>query len=231
MKNYLTHEPATVDAVAELLGELQVDAESHGPRYREDGLACSNRLGIAITSDIRARLACGNFFADPEFLTTLDVQLAVRYLRAVNDHGLGAAVPRSWGVLLDRRGATLVTPLQFALAGANAMVNYDLAFALVSTCTVLGRSLGPVERHDYDAFTGLVADQLRELARSDRGVPDESADVVNGLATIVSRDAAWRRAVQLWSLRGRPAETAAERVAVDWQASMIGRAMLAREPI
>ncbi|WP_214369827.1 DUF5995 family protein [Pseudonocardia sp. H11422] len=221
--------PGTVGAVLEFLEMLQIEVESqesHGPRHCEDGLACANHLCTEVTMDVRDRLAAGSF-VDPEFAAALDVQLMVRYLRAVRDDALGVAVARSWRVLFERR-ALSITPLRFALAGVNAQVNYDLAVALVSTCTVLGRSLGAVERQDYVTLTRVIAERLRRHARERLGGTPDGAidDDVAGLVGDVSGDATWRRAEHLWTLRGRPVETEGERACIDWRASMIGRAIL-----
>lgn len=219
--------PATIDVVLERLETLQRRAEARGPHHHDDGLACANRLWTAVVREVRDRLCAGGSFVDPEFTTALVVQLTGRYLRAVDEARAGAAAPRSWRVLLDRRDAADVTPVQFVLAGVNALVHHDLAPALVSTCTVLGRTLGQTGRTDCDTFTGVVTEHLRRTVRAVRAVRAGCGADDHDAVAVVSRNEVWRLAEHLWTLRGRPVEAAAERAAIDWRVSMIGRALLA----
>lgn len=208
--------PAMIDPVLEQLDAVQLRAEAHPPRCREDGLACVNRLLTAIVQEVRDRL--GLVFDDPEFGATLVVQLTWRYLQAVGDLRTDTAVPRSWRVLLDRRDAADITAEQFTLAAVSTLIHHDLGPALVSTATVLGRSLGPVEKADCDALVAVVAERARMLET-------ETAQDA-GFAAALSRNGAWRVAEHLWTLRGRPVEAEAERAALDWRVSMIGQALL-----
>ncbi|MHA6794377.1 DUF5995 family protein [Pseudonocardia bannensis] len=221
--------PATVEAVLELLVLLQTEVESHGSRRHEDGIARVNHLCTEVTRDVLDGLAAGSF-VDPEFAAVLDVQLMVRYLRAVRDDALGATVARSWRVLFERRAVASIAPVRFALAGVNAQVNHDLAVALVSTSTVLDRPPGAVERQDFTTLTHVLAERLRRHAGEQPGGGPGGAvdDDVVGLVAELSRGASWRRAEHLWTLRGRPGEAEAERASIDWRASMIGRAILTR---
>lgn len=48
--------------------------------------------------------------------------------------------------------------MEYAVVGVNAHVNFDLAPAVVRTCTVLGRSApGPAERADYRAVNDVFS--------------------------------------------------------------------------
>ena len=51
-----------------------------------DGLACFNRMYLDVTQQVQARITQG-FFADPAFLTQLDVVFANLYFAAVNAAG------------------------------------------------------------------------------------------------------------------------------------------------
>lgn len=216
--------PGTIDAALGLLEALQVRAEVCGPRRHDDGLACVNRLWTGVVREMRDRLAAGGTFADTEFAMALVVVLTRRYLQAVGELRADAA-PRSWRVLLDRRAAADVTSCQFELAGITVLVHHDLAPALVSTCTVLGRPLGQIEKTDCEAFIGIVAEHVRRMVPG-AGSSGDYADELGALTAAVSRNGAWVLAEHLWTLRGRPAEAEAERAAIDWRASMIGRAIL-----
>src|SRR5579859_2243894 len=127
-----------------------------------DGLACFNRMYLQVTQTVGTDLGQG-FFADPAFMTTLDVTFANLYFAAAQPVGGpapggpapapgspapsgggaaggagAAAVPTAWRPLLEMRGAAGIEPIQFALAGMNAHINHDLPVAVVSTCTELG---------------------------------------------------------------------------------------------
>ena len=54
-----------------------------------DGLACFNRVYLDVTQQVQAHITQG-FFADPDFLTRLDVVFANFYFDAVNAAGAAA---------------------------------------------------------------------------------------------------------------------------------------------
>lgn len=226
--------PEDVPGVLDRLDRLQELAES-GPAGAEDGLACFNHLYREITGEVFTHLEGQDVLGEPEFLARLDVEFAQRYFSAVRADAAGAPVPRSWSVLFDRRGDRGTGPMEFAVAGVNAHVNYDLAPALVRTCTVLGLELGPSELADHQSINGIFARHMsclrvhfetwlqREL---DGTAIDKIMDGAGTLSVVLARDAAWRRAEHLWSLRTRPAEYDRECASIDWRAAMIGRGVL-----
>ena len=102
-----------------------------------DGLACFNRMYLDVTRQVNSQLGQG-FFADPAFMTQLDVAFANLYFAAADTTGTAAAaVPLAWRPLAERRAAAGIEPVQFALAGMNAHINHDLPLAMVSTCAAL----------------------------------------------------------------------------------------------
>ena len=102
-----------------------------------DGLACFNRMYLAVTQTMDSELGQG-FFADPAFMTSLDVTFANLYFAAAQTAGTPAAVPGACRPLVELRGAAGIEPIQFALAGMNAHINHDLPVAVATTCTELG---------------------------------------------------------------------------------------------
>ena len=104
-----------------------------------DGLACFNRMYLDVTRQVNSQLGQG-FFADPAFMTQLDVTFANLYFAAADTAGHPAAVPLPWRPLVQQRAAAGIEPVQFALAGMNAHINHDLPVAMVSTCTALATS-------------------------------------------------------------------------------------------
>ncbi len=227
--------PEDVAGVVDLLRRLQPLLES-GPRGAEDGVACFNFLYEKITSEVLEQLEDQDLFRDPGFLARLDVEFARRYFAALRTSVTGGAPPRSWKVLFDRRENPDVGPMEFAVCGVNAHVNYDLSQAVVRTCTMLGRSeLGSAEHHDYQAINSVFARHMGRLRdhfqtwlgrEMDDTFLDSLLDGASSLTVVVARDAAWRRAEHLWGLRSRPAEYDRECEAIDWRAAMIGRGVL-----
>ncbi|GAA5130625.1 DUF5995 family protein [Pseudonocardia adelaidensis] len=164
---------------------------------------------------------------EAEFRTALVAELARRYLRAVRAHAKGSGAPRVWQVLLSRWEAGRPDggagdPTRTALAGAHALVCFDLPPAVVSACTLLGRSPGPVEQAVVQAVTARIA----RLANEAAAIDTRSDDDASGLALLLSRSECWRQAEHLWTLRGRPSEAEKERAALDWRAALVARALL-----
>jgi Family of unknown function (DUF5995) len=95
-----------------------------------DGLACFNRMYLEVTQQVNAELGQG-FYADPAFMTQLDVTFAGLYFSAAAAAGDPAAVPLAWRPLVEQRDNAGIEPVQFALAGMNAHINHDLPLAAV----------------------------------------------------------------------------------------------------
>lgn len=68
-----------------------------------DGLACFNRMYLEVTREVSERLEAG-FFADPEFMTRLDVAFANLYFRAAEAAAHPASVPLAPAGPSTRRG-------------------------------------------------------------------------------------------------------------------------------
>jgi hypothetical protein len=90
-----------------------------------DGLECFNRMYLDVTVQVNNRIGQG-FFADPAFMTELDVTFANLYFAAADTAGTPGAVPLAWRPLVERRATAGIEPIQFALAGMNAHINHDL---------------------------------------------------------------------------------------------------------
>jgi hypothetical protein len=200
--------PCVVDAVAGL--QEGADAGEHG-----FGAGPVGRLLVAVAppDDAGGQL-------DAEFRTELVAELARRYLRAVRAHAKGSGTPRVWQVLLTRWEGGSGDPARTALAGAHALVSFDLPPAVVSVCTLLGRGPGPAEQAVVQALTAQIARLANEAADA------HSRDDASGLALLASRSETWRQAQHLWTMRGRPLEAEKERAALDWRAALVARALL-----
>lgn len=176
-----------------------------------DGLACFNRMYLQVTRQVDTRLGQG-FFADPAFMTYLDVAFASLYFGAADAAG-DPAVPLAWRPLVEQRANTGIEPVQFALAGMNAHINHDLPLALVATCTALATS-PDVGAHfaDYQKVDQLLDAAEQALRESFESAPELAVDrhltAVNNLIanwTINSaRDLAWNNCLLLWAVRDDP---------------------------
>jgi hypothetical protein len=178
-----------------------------------DGLACFNRMYLDVTRQVDSRLSAG-FFADPEFMTKLDVTFANLYLAAVDAAADPAAVPLAWRPLIEQRAQPGIEPIQFALAGMNAHINHDLPLAVTATCAALATApAAGTHLADYQKIDRLLDDAEQAVRQSFESRAELAADqhlqaVCNLVAcwTINSaRDLAWNNSLLLWDVRGNPA--------------------------
>jgi hypothetical protein len=203
-----------VDAVAGLQEGADTGVRGHGA-----GPVGRLLTSVAAPDDTAASAPAP---LDTEFRAALVAELARRYLRAVRAHARGSGAPRVWQVLLSRWEGGTADPARTVLAGAHALVAFDLPPAVVSACTLLGRSPGPVEQAVVQAVAGRIARLANESATTDA----QSHEDASGLALLLSRSECWRQAEHLWTLRGRPSEAEKERAALDWRAALVARALL-----
>jgi hypothetical protein len=177
-----------------------------------DGLACFNRMYLQVTRQVNSRLGEG-FFADPAFMTHLDVAFASLYFAAADAAGDPAAVPLAWQPLVEQRANAGIEPVQFALAGMNAHINHDLPLALAATCTSLATAPDAGAHFaDYQKVDQLLDAAEQSVRQSFESAPELAVDhhlsaVSNLVAnwTINSaRDLAWNNCLLLWAVRDDP---------------------------
>jgi hypothetical protein len=177
-----------------------------------DGLACFNRMYLEVTRDVGARLGQG-FFADPAFMTRLDVTFANLYFDAAGAAADPASVPLAWRPLVERRAVAGIEAVQFALAGMNAHISHDLPVAVVSTCAALGTApeAGP-HYADYQKVDQLLDAAEQSVRQSfetgaelavDRHVA-AVADLIANWTIGEARDLAWNNCLLLWGARDDP---------------------------
>jgi hypothetical protein len=200
---------APVTTVAEAIARMEAIGAG---LPASDGLACFNRMYLAVTQTVGSELGQG-FFADPAFMTTLDVTFANLYFAAAQAAGTQAPVPGAWRPLVELRGAAGIEPIQFALAGMNAHINHDLPVAVASTCAELGTAPSEgTHLADFQKVDALLDAAEQALRMSFESAPELAVDdhlrAVNNLvacwAINSARDLAWRNALVLWELRGDP---------------------------
>jgi hypothetical protein len=177
-----------------------------------DGLACFNRMYLDVTRQMNSQLGQG-FFADPAFMTQLDVTFANLYLAAADTATTPGAVPLAWRPLMARRAVTGIEPVQFALAGMNAHINHDLPVAMVSTCTTLATAPDAAPHHaDYQKVDQLLDAAEQSIRQSFEDAAELAVDrhlqaVANLIATWTinnARDLAWNNCLMLWAVRDDP---------------------------
>jgi Family of unknown function (DUF5995) len=198
--------PAPVTSVAEAMARMQV-IENTTPAG--DGLACFNRMYLEVTREVDSELSRGSF-ADPAFMTRLDVVFANLYFEAVDAAASNSAVPLAWRPLVERRGDTGIEPIQFALAGMNAHINHDLPLAVVAACTDLATApTAGTHLADYQKVDALLDAAEQSVRQSFESAPELAVDrhlravedLVGGWSINAARDLAWGNSLLLWQLR------------------------------
>jgi hypothetical protein len=177
----------------------------------QDGVRAFNDMYLETTRQV-GRAVADLVFSDAAFLDRLDVRFAELYFSALAAHEAGRdGSPRCWSALFDARSSAEVHPLQFALAGMNAHISYDLPRALVSTVEEFGGDLDDDSvRRDFLAVNQVLADTqplIKEvlLSGSLAALDDSMGQVddrVGMWAIEGAREMAWLSAQTLWSLRG-----------------------------
>lgn len=217
---------APVTSIAEAMARMQVIENTTSA---DDGLACFNRMYIEVTRELDSELGQGTF-ADPAFMTELDVAFANLYFAAVDAAGSNSAVPLAWRPLLERRGDTGIEPIQFALAGMNAHINHDLPLALVAACTDLA-TVPTAGTHlaDYHKVDALLDAAEQSVRQSFESAPELAIDrhlqavddLVCGWSINAARDLAWGNSLLLWQLRD---DSSARGLFLDSLAASVGLA-------
>ncbi|GAC1363754.1 MAG: DUF5995 family protein [Actinomycetota bacterium] len=210
---YTEHPVSTVPEVIARLEHIQVYAEGHEARGQHDGVACFTFLYHRITTRVWENINAGRF-KNPEFVAALDVVFANRYLSALRASVLRPdVVPAAWAPLIARRSSSHITRLQFAAAGVNAHVNFDLAVAVADTCTELRSAPCTGAKHaSYQEINRIFAEEMQSLREHfestwerliDRIVLARVLNKIDDWIVVVTRDVAWEAAEHLWDLRRR----------------------------
>jgi hypothetical protein len=236
MRALLTGHPDDVPAVVDQLTKLQDIVERVPPLLGGNPLADFNRLYLTITTSVLERLYAGRF-ADPAFLSRLDVEFAARYFDALRTWSdASACCPRVWAVLLGRMAGPDCRPLPSAAAGVNAHINFDLPFALVTTFDHLGTD--PIDdsdqHHDYLQINEIFAAAIPQLRRGYLDKWQLLIDTMNGdlddwwqgEMVEYTRNVAWRNAQKLWVIRHDLTGTSEERRRLDGNVASLSRLLL-----
>jgi Family of unknown function (DUF5995) len=235
MAEALAADPTNIAEVVTTLMRVQRALDDLPPLYHDNPVADFNALYTTITAKILAEHRTGGF-ADPAFLTVLDVEFGRRYFDALRMWGARSVhTPQTWVVLLDRSRDARLRSLPCAVAGVNAHINYDLPFALIATWRTLGHSVAGSPQHgDYLRVNEVFREAIPGLRRGYLARWQLYVDRLNGTfddwyqnALIeLSRSRAWEHAQDLWPLRDDPERLETQRAELDAQAARIGRALL-----
>jgi hypothetical protein len=202
--------PSNGVALADVIARME---EIGAELTSEDGVARFNYLYLAVTREVAAEVEEGRY-EELEFVVRLDVVFAGLYLAAVNTVAQGQRPSRAWEPLFEARDRGGIAPIQFALAGMNAHINFDLCVALDTTCRLLDIRLarGSAHHRDYlriNETLQRVQEQVKREYLSKLGQLGDEAlgrvdDVVAAWKVARARDAAWTHAEALAALRASP---------------------------
>ncbi|MDI3420166.1 DUF5995 family protein [Streptomyces luteolus] len=204
----------TVEAEAVRARRRAPDAD--GPH--SDGVTVFHRTYLAVTEES----------AEP---APLEVRLAERYFAALDAVRHGYRAPAAWRPLFRYRHHPGVRPLQFALAGLNAHIGYDLVLAVVDACHGSGCEPATVEG-EFDRLGDRLA-ALEERIVEDLAPDPEHLRIADPLTHLVggwnlerARDAAWSAARVLCGLRELPDLAEEFRQRTDAGAGLVGHCLL-----
>lgn len=193
--------PGQLGSVAELLAALEeIGAQSTDG----DGLAAFNGMYLRVTRRVHQRIT-ERGFRDPAYMARLTTVFGGLYVDAVR---APVGSNKAWAPLLESRHDGGRVAIQYALAGMNAHINYDLPVAVVTTNRQLGVGLDAVAA-DYRAITDLLAEEQDAVRRSflrgialevDRHLVGPVASLVGSWSIARARDAAWTNARVLWEI-------------------------------
>lgn len=198
---------------ADIDGVLERMAAVDAVLPREDGVAYFNRMYREVTRLVREAVD-GHEFLAATFLERLDVNFANRFFAAYAEAETGRPVTPAWAPLFESRLKPHTHPIQFALAGMNAHISHDLAFAVVDTCHEIGAvPLDECAEHADFTRTNEVLADAAEVVKTWflTGVVAEIDEIGgrldDGLAMFaihLARAAAWQTSEVLWNLADNP---------------------------
>jgi hypothetical protein len=203
-----------------------------------DGLRMFNRLYQRTSENVAAAIVAGSF-SDGPWATQLVVVFANYYFSAIQRFLIDRpSTPRAWLPLFERRSFRDVAPIQFAVAGMNAHINRDHAFALFDLARDAGGlpARGSARHVDFREVNDILAVTMEEtkpwledalLALADHAFGNVD-DAVALFSVSRAREAAWTRGEVLWALRGLPGVGEAYADVTDRAAGLTTRAILVR---
>ncbi|GAA4680329.1 DUF5995 family protein [Pseudonocardia yuanmonensis] len=208
----------TIADVVRVLSAVRDASAEDIMRPEVDGISCFSRLYTIITQNVLDTVEGRKpkrEFKDPDFLTLLDLEFARRYIAAIRAYEGGRGdTPKSWDVLFERRRKAGIGHVNFAAAGVNAHVNYDLAFALLETWRTFPPNAD--RRSDYDQVNEIFAEEMDQLREDfdafladvapDGSPVDRFGNAASDLLVRITRALAWEAAEEVWAHHDPKAE-------------------------
>lgn len=231
--------PATsIPEVVKRLAEIRDYAAETSLLGENDGIASFAKLYHIITRRIGDMAERGEFESST-FLVRLDIEFAERFFQALRRYAADIhTAPGVWRVLFDNRSDPNVPPVNFAVLGVNAHINFDLAHALIATWRHIapdGDGHGSEQFHDYRLINEVFAiemDGLREeldslFSHGPDGAPwDVGANWISDLVVTFTRDLAWDEAKRVWKQGASPEQCKASERRLDSLATFLGEGVL-----
>jgi hypothetical protein len=217
----------TVDEVA---AELQRVRKELPPT---DGIKWFAWLYADVTVAI-ARIYDRGGFEAPDFIGRMVIDFGSAFLQAVET---GRPASRAWQAVWDRRHDERVAPVQFAIAGLNAHVGYELPNGLAGQWREAGLTPGrstPAHR-DYELIDATIAEVEPEAKRylltgAVKEVDKVFAgadDLVATWSVLAAREAAWAHGAAIWRLWGEREVLDPYLAALDRSVGLVSRLLLA----
>jgi hypothetical protein len=144
---------------------------------------------------------------------------------------------RAWAPLFAAREEVRVAPIQFALAGMNAHINYDLPIGVRDTCLAFDVAPrdGTPQHRDYLRLNSILASVQERvkvwlatglLRFLDRLLGDLD-DLVASFSVMRARDAAWVHSQALWTMRDKDDLAAAYLDTLEHTVGLAGHGLVA----
>ena len=199
----VTSVPAAVRRMDEISAALSPEA----------GILRFNHLYRDVTSTIQTRLREKAYFRDKAFLRLLDVNFANRYFAALRSWSLepGTQVSRVWEPMFESSYQRAVSGIQYAAAGVNTHINFDLALALVETWEAVGPpGADRTQWDDYQKINeifGLLYEKFRAdliseaYEKFDKKLVKVALNLASHFVVENARDAAWLSATEIYRWR------------------------------
>ena len=105
----------------------------------------------------------GATFADPRWLTALDVAFAQEYFDALDGFEAGRRIPRCWRLAFELAARRRTTVLADLVLGMNAHIIHDLPVAVWKLG--LGDATRAARQEDFTAVDGLLAARIDRVQR------------------------------------------------------------------
>jgi hypothetical protein len=237
-----TTPPTSIAEVVERLAAIRDYAASTSMLGEDDGIAAFTRLYHVITSRIGEMADRGEFHS-PEFLVRLDIEFAERYFNALRSYARDmSTTPRVWRVVFDNRSDPRIPAVNFAVAGVNAHINFDLSCALVATWHHVppdGDGPESAQFFDYRLVNEVFEAEMEPLREDldsllsmgpDGAIWDRAANWVSDLVIRFTRDLAWDEGKRVWDKGGGPDDVRESEMKLDAIATFIGEQLI-RTPV